>query len=136
MNKYEKFFTNDEDTIRIKLEAKQWVEIKSLMSIGDWERYNGSMVSIQQNDNRAQRRAAGIRGGASKNSGDTVGKIAAGWLELLYINIVSWSFEGITLNKDNISKLKPEFTDIIIESINSANPRSPLAATSLLQGQE
>lgn len=136
MNKYSTFFTNSEDTIKVDLADKQWVEIKALMSIGDWERYNSSMVSLQStggSGNREQRRG-GFR---SKNTNDdTVGKLSAGWMELLRINIVSWSFDGVNLNKDNISKLKPEWTDVIIDAIDEANPRSPLAATSSIQDRD
>ena len=130
---YSSFFV-DSGTNQISLGKDHWVEIKSEMSIGDWERYEGSMLQIvaenevSQNGNRAIRR----RSKRDNNSSNTQIKMSAGLLELLEINIKSWSFEDVPVNRNNISQLRNEHANFILEAIQVRNPDNPLEQTAIL----
>ncbi len=113
---------------RIDLEDGDWVEIKSIMSIGDWERYEASLVQMVAEQNAEQ----GNREFRRRQRGVTTGrglKMSAGYLELLEINIVDWSAEQ-PLTRANIAELKPDIASQILDSIDELNPNSPLAVAS------
>lgn len=124
---YTGFFVNT-GTIQVELSDEQSVEIKAEMSIGDWERYEGSMLQIvaenevAQNGNRAIRRRQQKEAASNK----TQVKMSAGLLELLEINIVSWTFADVPVNRSNISKLRNEHANKILDAIQGQNPDNPL----------
>jgi hypothetical protein len=133
MNSHSKFFT-DSATTKVDLEDDQWIELKSEMSIGDWEKYESAMLQIEAdtgtNGNRATRRRS-IRGQQQQEQSPGKLKLNAGYVNLLEINIASWSFEGVELSRENISKLKAPVTDILIDAIGENNPTNPLGQGSL-----
>lgn len=109
---------------RIDLDDNDWVEIKSIMSIGDWERYEASFVQMVAEDAAAQ----GNREFRRRQRGTTSRelKMSAGYLELLEINLINWSAEQ-PLTRANIAELKPEVASQILDAIEGLNPDSPLA---------
>jgi len=128
-----KFFVED-DKRRIEFGEDNWVDIKFEMSIGDWDKYEASMLQYEaesggENGNRAARRRA-IRGRTSNQEEVTMGKlkISAGYIDLMEINILEWSFHR-PLNRGSIEKLTADVSDIIVQGIEEQNPESPLAQT-------
>ena len=123
---YSSFFVNT-GTDRIPLEKDHWVDIKAEMSIGDWERYEGSMLQIiaeesaANNSNRAMRRRA-----QRQNNKAPEIRMNAGLLELLEINIQAWSFEDVPLSRTNISQLRNVHANTVLEAIQERNPDNPL----------
>jgi hypothetical protein len=131
-SKYLDFFV-DSQTTRVGLTDDHWVDIKSEMSIGDWEIYEASILQIvpdtEEVPNRAQSRRRGFR---DKDEAGTPSKVkmGAGYLDLLAINIVSWSFEGVHLNRSTIGKLKNAWASQVITAIEGLNPENPLGQDS------
>ena len=124
MQQYNSFFAVPGNKFQVKLADNQWINIKEEMPIGDWERFENSLLQIeaetQSTGNRQQRRAARSSGGNSKFI------IKGGMLELLLINIVDWSFEGLPVTPDNIAQLNNETANLVLEAINNCNPINPL----------
>jgi len=117
-----KFFITEE-TDRIELDD-QWVDIKHEMSMGDWEKYESSMLQVRAEEglNRQQRRAIN-----RQRSVPTSIKINTGELTLLEINIKAWSFKDVQVSRENIGKLREKWCRIILEAISERNEESPLA---------
>jgi len=133
---YKGFFV-DSGTLKIDLEEDHWVEIQTEMSIGDWERYEAGMLQIiaeNEADNSAPR-SIRRRQQRQNSKNNTHIKMSAGLLELLEINIKSWSFENVPVNRANISKLRNTYANRILEVIQEQNPENPLDPTSLEQSQ-
>lgn len=122
---YSSFFV-DSGTNQIPLGKDHWIEIKSEMSIGDWERYEGSMLQIVAEQETGNANRAIRRRQQKQNNNPTQIKMTAGLLELLEINIKAWSFEDVPLNRNNISKLRNTHANIILEAIQERNPDNPL----------
>mgnify|MGYP003146904258 FL=1 len=122
---YSSFFV-DSGTNQIPLGKDHWIEIKSEMSIGDWERYEGSMLQIVAEQETGNANRAIRRRQQKQNNNPTQIKMTAGLLELLEINIKAWSFEDVPLNRNNISKLRNTHANIILEAIQVRNPDNPL----------
>lgn len=122
---YSSFFV-DSGTNQIPLGKDHWIEIKSEMSIGDWERYEGSMLQIVAEQETGNANRAIRRRQQKQNNNPTQIKMTAGLLELLEINIKAWSFEDVPLNRNNISQLRNTHANIILEAIQVRNPDNPL----------
>ena len=128
MNKYPEFFVQN-TTDRIDLNDEHWVDIKSEMSMGDWEEYESSMVQAKAEEgmNRAHRRAIrGTRGKPDQQTGTTL-SLSTGDLKLLALNITGWSFQDVEVNPSNITELRESWCRQIIERISELNEASPLA---------
>ena len=126
MNNYTKYFAS-EDTIRVHLDEVHWVDIKSEMPMGDFEKYESSMVQSEitpQATNRQSRRMNKQK----KNTEPTKLKFSTGDIKLLEINIVAWSFENVPVDVSSINKLKESWCRKILEAIGEANPENPLEA--------
>lgn len=123
----DKFFV-DSEAFRIDLEDSQWVEIKSEMSIGDWEIYEAGLLQIEAEatvaSNRAERRARGRQVTAAPSF-----KLRAGYLALLEINILRWSFPQEP-TKEQISRLREPVASRILATIDERNPSNPLGRAS------
>ena len=122
---YSSFFV-DSGTNQIPLGKDHWIEIKSEMSIGDWERYEGSMLQIVAEQETGNANRAIRRRQQKQNNNPTQIKMTAGLLELLEINIKAWSFEDVPVNRNNISQLRNTHANIILEAIQVRNPDNPL----------
>ena len=116
----------DKEVHRIELGDGDWVDVKKEMSIGDWERYEGSILQVEagksSNGNRASRRRRGNNGN-EEDIAPTY-KMSAGYLELLLINIVSWSSDSI-VQKSTIGEMKESISDEILKVITELNENSP-----------
>jgi hypothetical protein len=125
VNNYPDFFVGSQ-TIRINISKDHWVDVKTEMSIGDWEKYEAAMLQITAEDsgNRDSRRR-GMRGSQRSQAIPQI-KMGAGLLDLLEINIVQWSFEEVPINRDNIAKIKEPQAQIILDRIGELNPDNPL----------
>jgi hypothetical protein len=125
VNNYPDFFVSSQTT-RIDISKDHWVDVKTEMSIGDWEKYEAAMLQItaEESSNRDSRRR-GMRGSQRSQAAPQI-KMGAGLLDLLEINIVQWSFEEVTINRDNIAKIKEPQAQIILDRIGELNPDNPL----------
>ena len=124
MNNYTKYFAS-EDTTRIHLDEEHWVDIKSEMSMGDFEKYESSMVQSEiepQSGNRQTRRMNKQK----KNDVPTKIKFSTGDIKLLELNVVAWSFENVPIDVGSLSNLKESWCRKILEAIGEANPENPL----------
>ncbi|MCK9520186.1 MAG: hypothetical protein M0R74_14355 [Dehalococcoidia bacterium] len=91
------------ETVRLAFPDGQWVDLKEEMTQADQDYVVNKMV-------RAKLQAKD--GGASDVSLD-LGKGAV--MERM---IVAWSFEGVPVNPDNISKLRGKYRALILEKID------------------
>ncbi len=133
MNNYPNFFVNDSEKERVVLTDGQWVEIKAEMSIGDWEKYDEAGLEYKiadQDDNGTDRASRRRRFKGSSSQQDASLKIKSGFISLVHINLVAWSFE-LPMTPQVIGKLKPIWIDIIIERIEALNPTNPLVSSGL-----
>ena len=133
---YKGFFV-DSGTLKVDLEEDHWVEIKTEMSIGDWERYEAGMLQIvaESEAENSVPRSIRRRQQRQNSKNNTQIKMSAGLLELLEINIKSWSFENVPVNRDNISRLRNMHANRILEVIQEQNPENPLDPASLERSQ-
>lgn len=120
------YFTDETAIHQITFEDGMTIGIKDEMSIGDWEKYESSLINIEQNQN-GNRSARRRNLGGNQSNQDV--SINAGYLDLLVINILEWSLDR-PLNKENIAKLKIRVSDVVLEAINERNPSNPLAVAS------
>lgn len=131
MNQYDKYFVGSE-TKRVDLEDGHWVEIKSELDTGDWERIDSSMLQYvaegNGNLNRQERRRLG-RSNQDPNQVTNL-RVRAGNIEILEVLIKSWSFQNVPITRETIGKLKEEWSAKILESANEGVTESPLAPTS------
>ena len=109
------------------------------MSIGDHEKLASAMMQVDvvddeyEGSNRAERRAlARFRGKYEKETKEqkTILKVTSGEVEILFINIVAWSFD-VELTRANVSQLREGVTVPIIEKITELNAESPLVKRGL-----
>ena len=107
------------------------------MSIGDWERYEAGMLQIvaESEAENSVPRSIRRRQQRQNSKNNTQIKMSAGLLELLEINIKSWSFENVPVNRDNISRLRNMHANRILEVILEQNPENPLDPASLERSQ-
>ena len=133
---YKGFFV-DSGTLKVDLEEDHWVEIKTEMSIGDWERYEAGMLQIvaESEAENSVPRSIRRRQQRQNSKNNTQIKMSAWLLELLEINIKSWSFENVPVNRDNISRLRNMHANRILEVIQEQNPENPLDPASLERSQ-
>ena len=133
-----KFFVS-QDTERVDLGDDAWVDLKKEMSIGDHEKLESAMMQVDvvddeyEGSNRAERRAlARFRGKYEKETKEqkTKLKVTSGEVEILFINIVAWSFD-VELTRANVSQLRESVTVPIIEKITELNAESPLVKRGL-----
>lgn len=115
-----------EEVERISFEDGSWVDIKSQMSVGDWESLEKDVWNLQVQpsaSNRAQRRQA------AKDGVQVDTPIKASWnpsnVALLKLNIVSWYWDRL-VTLENIRRMHPYFASRIMEEIERRNPENPL----------
>jgi|TARA_Y100000310_G_scaffold94472_1_gene92114 hypothetical protein len=126
---YPKFFVDSNATTRIDLEDNQYIDIKKEMSLGDYETYEASLLQIEaESENGTSSRAMRRRGQANRQADQKPPKmkLQAGYVDLLLVNIVSWSFENVPVTRVNIEKLSSDVSEIIVSAIQEANPINPL----------
>ena len=121
----DKFFITEE-TVKLEREGS-WFEIKQEMSIGDHERLERELwqfeTAIAGQQNRAIRRKAAVAVSPTDNVEQLLkASYRPSHVILLEINLVAWSFDK-PLNRENISKLRPEIADWLIEEIDKLNPQ-------------
>ncbi len=127
MNEYSKYFVGS-GTKRVNLEDGNWVEIKEELSTGDWEKIDSSMLQYvaESNGGNRQERRRLSRGQGDPNQVTNL-RIRGGTIEVLEALIVSWSFQGVPVNRNSISKLKEAWTEKILAAADEEGlTESPL----------
>jgi len=104
-------FVTDE-TDRIELDEKYWVDIKRKMSYGDQQRLVASFMRLQNQ---------------VKKDPEVEIDLQMGNITLMLINIKKWNLDDadgkiVSINEKNINSLSIDTAEKILDEINERNP--------------
>ena len=123
-----------EEIDRLDLKDGDWIDIKRQMSYGDKDDLSRAMMRIQVN--AAKLRAASSNGALTEDALAEMSdvEVSTGKLELLAINIKSWSFkdqkqEPLPVNRQTVRMLDEDTANLVLAEIARRNPKKKVGGS-------